>query len=159
MGKYSIFRTWLVLPTLTTLSVVLAFMSGICSVYACSKCFEGGCLHQRGNKCLIFSPCNNGSGLSSRWVGPAQLTVATACSPSASSTCPPLLMAFILAMMSVKVSFTVFSRIQPSLSLSGSSGLTRVDMAVLTYCRPTITATYRCGGRTTCSCNFHSFGV
>lgn len=69
----------------------------------------------------------------------AQLTVATATSPP-SSTLLPLPMAFILAMMSVNVSFTVFSRIQPSLSLSGSSGFARVDREVLTYCRPTVTA-------------------
>lgn len=72
--------------------------------------------------------------------GLVQLTVATAASPP-SSTLLPLPMAFILAMMSVNVSFTVFSRIQPSLSLSGSSGLARLERELLTYCMPTVTAT------------------
>lgn len=70
--------------------------------------------------------------------GFAQLTVATAAS-APSSTLAPLPMAFILAMMSVNVSFTVFSRIQPSLSLSGSSGFASVDRELFTYCRPMVT--------------------
>lgn len=72
--------------------------------------------------------------------GRVQLPGAAAASPP-SSTLLPLPMVFILAMMSVNVSFTVFSRIQPSLSLSGSSGLARVDSELLTYCMPTVTAT------------------
>lgn len=75
------------------------------------------------------------------WEELVQLTVATPPS-SAPSTWLPLPMDFILAMMSVKVSFTVFSRSQPSLSLSGSSGLVMVDREVCTYFSPTVTATY-----------------
>lgn len=117
-----------------------ADVHGVHSVCVClGVCVEESYMIDAGRR--IISVLLSPGGSSGSFLGAsrlAQLTVATAAS-SPSSTLAPLPMAFILAMMSVNVSFTVFSRIQPSLSLSGSSGLASVDRELFTYCRPMVT--------------------